>query len=80
MCIEAGLGLSLKDKVALYENCSIFDNPDIYGGPICGDNGVTYANGLYLDCKNHHSQDIGKLILYFTINENWRRYVIMRNI
>lgn len=64
MCIKAGFGLSLKDKVVLYQNCTIFDNPDIYGGPICGDNGVTYANSLYLDCKNHHSHDTGKLILY----------------
>ncbi|KAL6430843.1 hypothetical protein ACFW04_006985 [Cataglyphis niger] len=55
--IKAGLGLSLKDKVVLYQNCTIFDNPDIYGGPICGDDGITYANGLYLDCKNHHNHE-----------------------
>ncbi|XP_011634008.1 serine protease inhibitor dipetalogastin-like [Pogonomyrmex barbatus] len=51
-----GFALTL-DKVALYENCTVFDKSDIYGGPVCGDNGVTYANSLYLDCKNHYTRD-----------------------
>lgn len=65
-----GLALTLDDKMALYQNCTIFDEPDIYGGPVCGSNGVTYANSFYLDCKNHHSREIGKLIFSFNFLEN----------
>ncbi|KAG5316590.1 DPGN inhibitor, partial [Pseudoatta argentina] len=53
MCIA----LTSDDKGALYQNCTIFDKSDIYGGPICGDNGVTYSNSFYLDCKNHHNRE-----------------------
>lgn len=56
MCGQTGLALTLDDKMALYQNCTIFDTPDIYGGPVCGDDGVTYANSFYLDCKNHHGR------------------------
>lgn len=63
--------VTLKDKVALYQNCTIFDNPELYGGPICDDNRVTYVNSLYLDCKNYHSRDTGKLIsIYRSIKIN----------
>lgn len=64
MCGKTGLALTLNDKMALYQNCTIFDKPDIYGGPVCGDNGVTYANSLYLDCKNYHSPKTGKLTFF----------------
>ncbi|XP_076684571.1 serine protease inhibitor dipetalogastin-like isoform X2 [Andrena cerasifolii] len=47
--------LSWADKAILYEDCEIFNNSRIYGGPICGSNGVTYANSLYLDCANHQN-------------------------
>lgn len=32
----------------------------MYGGPICGNNGVTYANSFYLDCENYRSGETGK--------------------
>ncbi|XP_011864686.1 PREDICTED: serine protease inhibitor dipetalogastin-like [Vollenhovia emeryi] len=57
MCGKLGLALTLDDRMALYQNCTIFDKSDMYGGPVCGDNGVTYANSFYLDCKNHHSRE-----------------------
>ncbi|XP_020277905.1 serine protease inhibitor dipetalogastin-like [Pseudomyrmex gracilis] len=58
ICNKIVFALTLQDKVALYENCTIFDNGDMYGGLICGEDGMTYANSLYLDCKNHHSREI----------------------
>lgn len=57
VCNKVGLAFTLENKAALYENCTIFDNSDLYGGPICGDDGVTYSNSLYLDCKNHHTRN-----------------------
>jgi len=65
MCIA----LTSDDKEALYQNCTIFDKSDIYGGPVCGDNGVTYANSFYLDCKNHHNHETGKLIFLFQLTK-----------
>jgi len=64
---KVGLAFTLQNKIALYENCTIFNNSDLYGGSICGDDGVTYANSLYLDCKNHHNRNTGELISYFAI-------------
>jgi len=69
MCIKTGLALTLDDKMALYQNCTIFDIPDIYGGPVCGDNGMTYANSFYLDCKNHHNRETGKLISFLQLEK-----------
>lgn len=68
-----GIALTLNDKLALYQNCTIFDKPDMYGGLVCGDNGVTYANSMYLDCRNHHSRETGKLIhlLQLKINDKY---------
>ncbi|XP_011175845.1 serine protease inhibitor dipetalogastin [Solenopsis invicta] len=57
ICGKMGIALTLNDKLALYQNCTIFDKPDMYGGLVCGDNGVTYANSMYLDCRNHHSRE-----------------------
>lgn len=70
VCNKVGLSFTLQDKTALYENCTIFDKSDLYGGPVCGDDGVTYSNSLYLDCRNHHSSDAGELISYCAINKN----------
>lgn len=38
-----------------YQNCEIFNNSDIYDGPICGSDGITYANSIYLDCVNYQT-------------------------
>ncbi|CAK9817960.1 Serine protease inhibitor dipetalogastin (Fragment) [Anthophora plagiata] len=43
------------DKAIFYQNCEIFNNAELYNGPICGSNGVTYSNGLYLDCVNYQT-------------------------
>lgn len=70
MCGKVGLALTLDDRMALYQNCTIFDNPNMYGGPVCGNNGVTYANSFYLDCKNHQSREIGESSLFSLIKKS----------
>ncbi|KAG7212272.1 hypothetical protein KM043_012600 [Ampulex compressa] len=50
-----GLALSWQDKVTFYDDCRIFNDSRVYGGPVCGSDSVTYANSLYLDCINHHT-------------------------
>ncbi|XP_043602521.1 serine protease inhibitor dipetalogastin-like isoform X2 [Bombus pyrosoma] len=45
----------LADKRIFYQNCEIFNNVDLYDGPVCGSDGITYANGLYLDCVNYQT-------------------------
>ncbi|CAD1472831.1 unnamed protein product, partial [Heterotrigona itama] len=44
---------TLANKEVFYQNCEIFNNSDIYDGPICGNNGITYANSIYLNCLNY---------------------------
>ncbi|XP_034190219.2 serine protease inhibitor dipetalogastin-like [Osmia lignaria lignaria] len=57
-----GWTLSWSDKVIFYQDCEIFKNPDLYGGPICGTDSETYANSLYLDCMNYQTfQNVGTL-------------------
>lgn len=45
--------LSHEQKAVFYQDCSVFNKSELYGGEICGNNGVTYANSLVLDCINH---------------------------
>ncbi|XP_075213816.1 serine protease inhibitor dipetalogastin-like [Lycorma delicatula] len=35
-----------------YSDCSSFDDHRLFGGHVCGDDGITYANVVYLSCIN----------------------------
>ncbi|XP_076397751.1 serine protease inhibitor dipetalogastin-like [Megachile rotundata] len=54
-CFGIGYSLSWVDKMIFYQDCEIFQKPDLYGGQICGSDGNTYANSVYLDCVNYRT-------------------------
>ena len=58
---------TLANKEVFYQNCEIFNNSDIYDGPICGSDGVTYANSIYLDCVNYQMFQNGKQQMKFPL-------------
>ncbi|XP_076180850.1 serine protease inhibitor dipetalogastin-like [Ptiloglossa arizonensis] len=55
LLLKEGFSLSWTDKTAFYQDCEIFNKSHVYGGPVCGSDGVTYANSLFLDCLNHRN-------------------------
>lgn len=56
----ASAQLTAEQKIHFYEDCTIFNDTKLYGGEICGSDGNTYSNSLFLDCINHHRVTDGK--------------------
>lgn len=73
--------ISARDKQEMelstfYSDCSVYDDSNLFGGEICGTDGNTYANVVYLSCLNHwEPENQSKLFLCVSYSKHTNTHI-----